>query len=220
MKMKKGLFITFEGPEAAGKTTQIKLLEEKLNSKNYNVIKTREPGGPPLSEELRTIVKYSKEDLSDQVEYMIFATARAQHVNELILPSTKKGIHVLCDRYFDSSKAYQGYGRGLPLEQLDYIHQFASKGVMPDLTFLIDLTVKESFKRIDERTIFLSLHRDTEKKDRIESEKNEFHERMRNGYLEIAKNDPNRVKIIDGMKSIKEIQKEIWNYTLDKLNNY
>ena len=218
--MKKGLFITFEGPEAAGKTTQIRLLEERLKEEGHKVQLSREPGGTKLAEKLREIVKYSEEKLSDEVEYMIFATARAHHVSELIIPTTNKGTHLLCDRYEDSSKAYQGYGRGLSLDKLKYVHQFASKGFMPDLTFLIDLTVEESFKRIDERTMFLSLHRDTEKKDRIESEKIEFHKRMRNGFLDIAKNDPHRVKVIDGLKSIEEIHKEVLGYTLDKLKNY
>lgn len=203
--MLKGLFITFEGPEGAGKSTQIQKLAEYLESKGKSVITTREPGGTPVSEKLAEIVKYfcGADAVCDESELLIFTASRAQLVKKFIKPELLNGKTVLCDRFFDSTTAYQGYARGFDLSFLASLHEFATDGLKPDLTFLIDIDLNEGFKRIQNRT------KTQGKDDRIELEAREFHEKVRNGYLEIAQNNTDRFRVINGSGTIDDIHGEI-----------
>ena len=195
--MSKGLFITFEGGDGCGKTTQIKLLDEYLRAKGYKTLLTREPGAKGLGEKIREILLNYDGEVSPTCESFLFLADRAQHVDCIIKPAIKDGIIVLCDRHIDSTVAYQGYGRGLDLESIHNLNNIATSGLKPDLTIVLDVDVETSQSRVGKE------------KDRMESAGVEFFERVRNGFLEIAKQEPNRVKVVDSTKSIEEIHKEI-----------
>jgi len=195
----KSLFITLEGPEGAGKTTQTAMLKLYFQKRGFKVLQTREPGGPPLSEELRRLVLEPGLKISAEAEALIYAAARAQHVRELILPAINKGVIVLCDRFIDSSLAYQGFGRGLDLDRLWEINLWAAGGTFPDLTFLLDLPVEEGLKRAGARG----------KRDRFEQEDLDFHRRVRQGFLDLALNDPGRIKVINAVKDPDIVHQQI-----------
>jgi len=191
--MEKGLFITFEGIDGCGKTTQIKLLKEYLESQGYKVLVTREPGAKGLGEKLREILLNYDDPVSSKCESFLFLADRAQHIDTIIKPAIDNGTIVLCDRHTDSTVAYQGYGRGIDIEQTKYLNNIATSGIKPDLTFIFDITVEKSLERVGKT------------KDRMESAGIEFFERVRNGYIKIAKEEPSRVKLIDGISSIQTI---------------
>ena len=195
--MDKGLFITFEGGDGCGKTTQINLLDEYLRSKGYKTFLTREPGSKGLGIKLREILLNYDGEVSPVCESFLFLADRAQHVDCIIKPALKDGIIVLCDRHTDSTVAYQGYGRGLDLEQIHKLNNIATSGLKPDLTIVLDVDVETSQKRVGLE------------KDRMESAGIEFFERVRKGFLEIAKQEPNRVKVVDSTLSIDNIHKQI-----------
>ena len=195
--MSKGLFITFEGGDGCGKTTQIKLLDEYLRDKGYKTLLTREPGAMGLGVKLREILLNYDEEVSPTCESFLFLADRAQHIDCIIKPALKEGTIVLCDRHIDSTVAYQGYGRGLDIEQIRHLNNIATNGIKPDITIVLDVDVKTSQNRVG-----------TEK-DRMESAGIEFFERVRNGFLEIAKQEPERVKVVDSTQTITEIHKEI-----------
>ena len=195
--MKKGLFITFEGGDGCGKTTQINLLDEYLRSKGYKTLLTREPGSKGLGIKLREILLNYDGEVSPVCESFLFLADRAQHVDCIIKPALEEGTIVLCDRHTDSTVAYQGYGRGLDLEQIHRLNKIATSGLKPDLTIVLDVDVETSQKRVG-----------TEK-DRMESAGIEFFERVRKGFLEIAKQEPERVKVVDSTQSIDEIHRQI-----------
>lgn len=195
--MKKGLFITFEGGDGCGKTTQIKLLDEYLRAKGYTTLLTREPGSKGLGTKLREILLNYDGDVSPTCESFLFLADRAQHVDCIIKPALDENVVVLCDRHTDSTIAYQGYGRGLDISQIKQLNQIATGGLKPDLTIVLDVDVETSQKRVGEE------------KDRMESAGVEFFERVRQGFLEIAKQEPERVKVIDSKQSIEEIHKQI-----------
>ena len=195
--MSKGLFITFEGGDGCGKTTQIKLLDEYLRSKGYKTLLTREPGSKGLGVKLREILLNYDGEVSPNAESFLFLADRAQHVDCIIKPALEEGVVVLCDRHTDSTVAYQGYGRGLDLVQIHRLNNIATSGLKPDLTIVLDVDVETSQKRVG-----------TEK-DRMESAGIEFFERVRKGFLEIAKQEPQRVKVVDSTQSIEEIHREI-----------
>lgn len=195
--MKKGLFITFEGGDGCGKTTQIKLLDEYLRSKGYKTLLTREPGSKGLGIKLREILLNYDGDVSPTCESFLFLADRAQHVDCIIKPALEEGVVVLCDRHTDSTVAYQGYGRGLDLEQIHNLNNIATNGLKPDLTIVLDVDVETSQNRVGSE------------KDRMESAGLEFFERVRKGFLEIAKQEPERVKVIDSTQTIEEIHKQI-----------
>ena len=205
--MQRGLFITFEGADGCGKTTQIKLLKEYLEKSGYKVVLTREPGAKGLGEKIREILLNYDGVVSDRCESFLFLADRAQNIDIIVNPAVQEGKIVLCDRHIDSTVAYQGYGRGLDLERINKLNQLATDGRMPDLTVVFDIDVETSMKRVGKE------------KDRMESAGIEFHNRVRKGYLEIAKNDPERVKVVDGAMSVDEVfekVKEIINKTLQK----
>ena len=195
--MSKGLFITFEGGDGCGKTTQIKLLDEYLRSKGYQTLLTREPGSKGLGIKLREILLNYDGEVSPRAESFLFLADRAQHVDCIIKPALKEGVIVLCDRHTDSTVAYQGYGRGLDLEQIHNLNSIATNGLKPDLTIVLDVDVETSQKRVGVE------------KDRMESAGIEFFERVRKGFLEIAKQEPERVKVVDSTQTIEEIHKQI-----------
>ena len=195
--MKNGLFITFEGADGCGKTTQIKLLDEYLREKGFNTLLTREPGSKGLGEKLREILLNYDGEVSSNCESFLFLADRAQHIDCIIKPAIKEGKIVLCDRHTDSTVAYQGYGRGLDIGQINYLNNIATNGIKPDLTIVFDIDIETSMQRVG-----------TEK-DRMESAGKEFFNRVRNGYLEIAKNEPQRVKVINSSDTIENIHKQV-----------
>ena len=200
------LFITFEGPEGAGKSTQIKLLRDYLTADGYKVLVTREPGGTPLAEDFRNIVKHyhGEEPLYPATELLLFEAARAQHVNYVIKPALNDGVIVLCDRFTDSTAAYQGAGRALDEEFLQRLNNFAAGDCMPDLTLLFDLPVEIGLARAEVRAANITNHN-----DRLEEEKIDFHQRVRNCYLAIAEREPGRVKVLDATLPIEELFEQV-----------
>ena len=201
--MEQGLFITFEGTDGCGKTTQIGLLKDYYEKQGRTVLLTREPGAKGLGMELREILLNYKGDVSPVCESFLFLADRAQHVDMIIKPAIARGEIVLCDRHTDSTLAYQGYGRELDIEQIKMLNNIATSGLKPDLTFVFDIDIETAQKRVGKD------------KDRMESAGIEFFKRVRNGYLDIAKQEPERVKVLDGLKSIEDIHNDI----LQILNN-
>lgn len=205
--MRAGRFITFEGPEGGGKTTQAKRLLARLRDEGRDVLYTREPGGTPTGEAIRDILQHDKagEPLCDQTEVFLFAASRAQLVRTVILPALERGTIVVCDRFADSTTAYQGYGRGFPVDQMLAINAFAIDGAEPDVTLLLDVPIRLGFERVTgrQRELF-------ENADRIEREAREFHERVRNGYLELAQKWPNRFRRVDATRTPDEVEQSIW----------
>ncbi len=195
--MNKGLFITFEGADGCGKTTQLMLLAKGLKAKGYDVVVTREPGAKGLGEKIREILLNYDGEVSSRCEAFLFLADRAQHMDIIVRPAVEKGKIVLCDRHTDSTVAYQGYGRGLDIERINNLNNIATSGDKPDLTFVFDIDVETSMKRVGGQ------------KDRMESAGMEFFNRVRNGYLEIARQEPERVKVIDAAKSIDDIHKNV-----------
>lgn len=195
--MTEGLFITFEGGDGCGKTTQIKLLDEYLRNKGYKTLLTREPGSKGLGVKLREILLNYDGEVSPTCESFLFLADRAQHVDCIIKPALKEGVVVLCDRHTDSTVAYQGYGRGLDLERIYELNKIATGGLKPNLTIVLDVDVETSQKRVGAE------------KDRMESAGIEFFQKVRKGFLEIAKQEPERVKVVDSTQTIEEIHKQI-----------
>lgn len=196
-EMGKGLFITFEGADGCGKTTQIELLDKYLNANGYKTLLSREPGAKGLGEKIRELLLDYDGEVSSKCESFLFLADRAQHVDCIIKPALDNGTIVLCDRHTDSTIAYQGYGRGVNIDELKHLNEIAVSGLKPDLTLVFDVDINTSMQRVGQD------------KDRMESAGVEFFERVRQGYLEIAKQEPKRVKVIDSTKSIEEIHKEV-----------
>jgi len=195
--MEKGLFITFEGVDGCGKTTQMSLLAEFLSAKGYSIVITREPGAKGLGEQLRKILLNYDGVVSDRCESFLFLADRAQNIDTIVKPAIEAGKIVLCDRHTDSTVAYQGYGRELDLTEIKNLNKIATNGIKPDLTFVFDIDIETSMKRVGKD------------KDRMESAGIDFHNRVRKGYLKIAQQEPERVKIIDSSKSIQDINKKV-----------
>jgi len=203
------IFITFEGPEGSGKTTQIKLLEKHLRSKGLCVVKTREPGGSDIAEKIRTLLlDPENRKMACNAELLLYLASRAQHINDKIKPSLNKGKAVICDRFSDSTMAYQGYARGISKSLIKRMNNFATTGIKPDLTLYIDIDVGIGLRRAHVRS---------GKKDRLEMEKRSFHDKVRSGYLAIARKEPGRIKVIKGNASITEISEKICSFADTKL---
>jgi dTMP kinase len=195
-----GVFITFEGVEGCGKTTQIALLRDWFLARGQQVLVTREPGGTPIAEAIRAVLlDTDHEAMSPTAELLLYEAARAQHVDEKIRPALDAGAVVLCDRFADSTTAYQGAGRGSPPEAVEALHRIATHGVWPDLTLLIDLPVEIGLERARQRG----------RADRMEAQAIAFHQRVRAGFLERARREPQRIKIIDGDQPIETIAEAI-----------
>jgi dTMP kinase len=200
------LFITFEGVEGSGKTTQIQRLKKYLRKKSIPCKVTREPGGCPISEKIRKILlDPDHREMVPLSELFLYEAARVQHVKEVIIPFLQKGGVVLCDRFTDASAAYQGYGRGVDLAWVEKLNRFSSQGLKPDITFLLDCPSAIGLKRAIQRNRTLGY----EEQDRFEREKIEFHHRVRKGYLALAKKDPGRVKVIDTRQGEEKVFEKI-----------
>ena len=191
--MQKGLFITFEGADGCGKSTQMKLLMEYLLKKGYEIVETREPGGKGLGEKIRDILLNYDGEVSNRCESFLFLADRAQNIDVIVKPAIQQGKIVLCDRHTDSSVAYQGYGRGLDINEINRLNNLSTGGLKPDLTYVFDVDIETSMQRVGSQ------------KDRMESSGKEFFNKVRNGYLELAKKEPERIKVIDSTKPIEDV---------------
>ncbi len=196
------LFITFEGPDGSGKSTQIQLLSAALRAAGYDVLDVREPGGTPISEQIRDVVhSLRNREMSDRAECLLYNAARAQLVDQVIVPHLRqRGGIVLCDRYADSTVAYQGYGRGLDLAAVKNVIAFATHNLKPDVTFYLDIDVEAGIER---------RKRGRGEWNRLDDEALEFHRRVRDGYLQLMAEEPERWVKIDAARSVEEIQAEI-----------
>jgi len=206
------LFITFEGGEGCGKSTQIERLANHLRTGGRTVHHTREPGGTRLGEAIRHLLQHDKagHGMCPESELLLFTAARAQIVRELILPALERGEIVLCDRFADSTSVYQGVARAIEPLQVAAINQFACGSIVPDLTLLIDLDPAVGLQRARD-------HRDAPL-DRMEQEALAFHQQVRRGYLELAAIDPERITVLDGSKSIDALEQEIWDTVEPRLS--
>lgn len=212
--MTQGLFITLEGPEGGGKTTQAKRLISRMTRAGLKVIYTREPGGTNTGEMIRGILQHdhSHETIHPETEVFLFAASRSQLVRQVILPALDAGTHVVCDRFADSTTVYQGFGRGFDVEQMIAINSLAIGRAVPNLTFLLDVPVALGFDRLAARQRELF-----ETPDRIESEARSFHERVRAGYLDLAKRWPERFHVLNGSRPEDEVETDIWEQVRDVL---
>ena len=199
MKNKKGYFVTLEGGEGSGKSTQLKLLEDYLDKGGYDVIYTREPGGTPISEEIRKILLGGKNvEMSDETEALLFAAARAQHIKEKILPAIAEGKTVVCDRYVHSSLVYQGYARGLGAF-VEKVNSYALENCMPDVTIFLDITPERAFARKG----------GADADDRLEQSGIDFHRRVYDGYVRMAEKFPDHFVRVNADRGIDEVFAEI-----------
>ena len=202
----KGRFITFEGGEGCGKSTQVRRLKEALEAEGHEVLLTREPGGTRLSELIRGLLKDEREDPPcDRAELLLFLAARAQLVRNVIRPALDAGTWVVSDRFSDSTFAYQGYGRGLPLDVLRLANDFACEGLKPDLTVLLDVDTETSRARLRKREAATNTTA-----DRIEQAGDAFHARLRQGFLEMAAQEPNRIVTIEASGTPDEVWEKVW----------
>jgi len=198
----KGLFITFEGPDGSGKTTQMRRLVERLQAKGEEVVVTREPGGTPIGDRIRELIlSPDHKEMEDHTEVLLYAASRAQHVREVIVPALEAGNIVVCDRFVDASIAYQGYGLGMKPETVADINRFATGGLRPDRTYLLDVPVSVSRERLLRRAGAAG----GAALDRIEQKESAYHERVREGFLLIANNEPHRVLRVDANQGVDDI---------------
>ncbi|PWU67856.1 MULTISPECIES: dTMP kinase [Gracilibacillus] len=194
-----GLFITFEGGEGAGKTTVLNRLAQRLEKENYQVVTTREPGGIPIAEKIRGIILDRSHTMMDaRTEALLYAAARRQHLVEVVIPALEKNQIVLCDRFIDSSLAYQGVGRGLGMEEVYQINQFAIDGRMPDLTLFFDISPRDGLARID--------HNKDREKNRLDVEALSFHQQVYDAYQQLIEKFPQRIKKIDANSDIINVE--------------
>lgn len=213
-KLKSGLFITFEGTEGSGKTTQCRRLARALRFQGHQVIETREPGGTPLAEAIRRLLlsrstaQSTHETITPACETALILACRSQHVAHVIRPALAQGTIVLCDRFFDSTLAYQGYGRNLDTTFLHQSHQFATEGLTPHLTFFLDLPIQEGLTR----------RRNTKEQNRLDRESLNFHQRVRRGFLALAKQNPQRIRKLDARQSADALTIQIASMTANLLH--
>jgi dTMP kinase len=203
-----GLFITFEGPEGSGKSTHARRVAERLTARGYEVVPAREPGGTPTGEAIREILQHDAagEPVAPQTELLLFAASRAQLVQRVIKPALARGAIVICDRFADSTTAYQGYGRGFDVERVLSLNDWATSGVVPDVTLLMDLDVALGFERIHRRNLAAG-----QGEDRFEREALIFHQRVRDGYLTLAARWPERFRIILSDQPVDVVQAAAWD---------
>lgn len=204
----RGLFVTFEGGEGAGKSTQIKQLAETLQARGLDVLITREPGGSPGAEAIRhVLLSGAAEPLGLKMEAMLFAAARSDHVEQVIRPAVERGTIVLCDRFMDSSRVYQGKTAGMPSGFLEYLERVTVNGMVPDLTLLLDLDPEEGLRRAAARRKGPA--------DRYEKETIALHRERRVAFLEIARAEPERCRVIDASRDAKEVARDVMQAVLD-----
>ncbi len=200
---KKGLFITIEGGEGAGKSTLVESLTKELFARGVPVIKTREPGGSPIAEKIRQILIQGV-GIEVKAELLLFLAARAQHLQEKVVPALKVGSVVICDRFSDSTIAYQSFARGLPLEEVETLDEIARSHLKPQLTLLLDIDPEDAFKRISLKG-----------RDRLEKESLDFHKKVREGFLFLAKRDKNRIVLLDAKRPSQEVLKKALEMVLE-----
>ena len=204
------MFITLEGPEGSGKTTAIEVTVKKLEEMGYQIVRTREPGGTPIAEEIRNVILDKKNTAMDsRTEALLYAASRRQHLVEKVWPALKEGKIVICDRYLDSSLAYQGGARGLGIDEVLNINLFATENTWPDLTLLFDITPEEGLKRIAANA--------SREVNRLDLEKLEFHHKVRDSFLLLAKKYPERFIIIDASKDREQVAKDTLEAILSRL---
>jgi len=208
--MYKGKFITIEGSEGAGKSTNIRYIQQYLNAKNIEFISTREPGGTPIAEKIRDLLlDKSNTNLCDDAELLLMFAARSQHLNELIIPALESGKWVLSDRFTDASYAYQGGGRGLSWQKIAQLEQWVQGDLRPDATILLDIPVELGLERVRHRG----------ETDRFEEEQLTFFKRIREAYLKLARDNPQRFHIIDTQPAIEQVEKQL-TQVLDRLTEH
>lgn len=206
----KGYFITFEGPDGSGKSTIAKSVVSKLTELGYEVVHTREPGGIDIAEQIRNIILDPKNTAMDRkTEALLYAASRRQHLVERVFPALKQGKIVICERFLDSSLAYQGYGRQLGLKDVLGINLFATENTYPDLTIYLDVDEQEGLARLQDRTF----------KDRLDQESIEFHHRVKQGYKEVIETFKDRIKIVDASRSIEEVFDDSLKIVLGLIND-
>ncbi len=204
------MFITLEGPEGSGKTTAVEYAVKALEEKGYQIVRTREPGGTPIAEQIRNVIlDKANTNMDPRTEALLYAASRRQHLVEKVWPALKEGKIVICDRYLDSSLAYQGGARGLGIDNILNVNLFATENTFPDLTLLFDITPEEGLKRIS-----ANANREV---NRLDLEKLDFHHKVRNTFLELAKRYPERFVIIDASKSREEVAKATLDAIMSRL---
>lgn len=204
---KRGLFITFEGPEGSGKSTQLRRLAARLRAEGRTVLETAEPGGTAIGMQIRRVLLDAKNhELRPTTELLLMFAARAQNVDELILPALSRSEIVLCDRFTDSSLVYQGVARGLGADVVYEVDRIACRGLVPDLTIVVDIATELGLERARTRN---QNTRDVE--TRLDEQAVDFHRRVREAYLQLAADEPSRVKLVDGSGSEENVEKEVWN---------
>lgn len=204
------MFITLEGPEGSGKTTAVEAAVKELEARGYQIVRTREPGGTPIAEQIRNVILDKENTKMDpRTEALLYAASRRQHLVEKVWPALKEGKIVICDRYLDSSLAYQGGARGLGVDNILNVNMFATENTFPDLTLLFDITPEEGLKRIAANA--------SREVNRLDLEKLEFHHKVRDTFLELAKKYPERYVIIDASKSREEVAKATLEAILSRL---
>ncbi|ALM27216.1 MULTISPECIES: dTMP kinase [Bacillus] len=205
-----GMFITFEGPEGAGKTTVIRKVYEEMERQGYAVMATREPGGIDIAEQIREVILNEKNTKMDaKTEALLYAAARRQHLAEKVEPALKRGETVLCDRFVDSSLAYQGYARGLGIEEVKSINDFAINGTMPQMTIYFSITPEEGLKRIDANQ--------GREKNRLDMETLNFHQMVREGYEHLIAQSPERFRVVDASQPVQDVFNEVFQLIQDTL---
>lgn len=193
-----GIFISLEGSDGAGKSTQAQLLSQYLIDAGYQVVMTREPGGTGISEQIREILLNPENmEMVNRTEMLLYAAARAQHVEQVIIPALQQGKVVICDRFIDSTIAYQGFGRGFEIDFLNHVNQLATGGLVPHITLLFDIPLEVGLERIKTTR--------KNKEDRLEQQAKEFYLKVREGYLHLAKKYPERIKLVPANQSIEEV---------------
>jgi len=203
----RGLFITFEGPEGSGKSTQLRMLGKKLRGQNFTVLETAEPGGTPIGLQIRRVLLDTKnQELCPTAELLLMFAARAQNIDQAILPALAAGQLVLCDRFTDSTLVYQGVARGLGAEVVYELDRIACRGLVPDLTLAIDIEVEAGLARAHHRN-----ERTQDVETRLDEQSLEFHRKVREAYLQLAEDEPKRVKLIDGSREAAEVAQAVWS---------
>lgn len=201
MQQKKGVFITLEGGEGTGKTTQIELIKKYLEERKLRYVSTREPGGSLIAQSIRQVIlNPSHTDMDYRVELMLYMSSRRQHLVDIVLPELEKGSVILCDRFSDSSRVYQGFARNLSLELVNEMNHFATDGLEPNLTILLDINPESGLKRI---------HSNNREVNRLDLEGLDFHHKVRDGYLKLATMHPERIKVVNADQTVEEVFSDI-----------
>jgi dTMP kinase len=211
--IKRGLFITFEGPEGSGKSTQLRILASRLRAEGRTILETVEPGGTAIGMQIRRVLLDAKnQELRPTTELLLMFAARAQNVDELILPALSRGEIVLCDRFTDSSMVYQGAARGLGSEVVYDLDRIACRGLVPDLTIVIDINTELGLERAHGRN-----RKTQDVETRLDEQAIDFHRKVRDAYLHLAADEPGRVKLVEGSRSEEIVHKDVWDAVLTVL---